>query len=399
MSSGTQESSPSRPQHKAARIQWVNIAKGIGIILVVFGHVGRGVIDRDIETAKQGITATASAIHHYVSLDNAIYAFHMAMFFLLSGLFVERGAQKSSGTFFGQKLATIVYPYFVWSIIQCLFVSIANRHANGQPSARGIILKLPYETYAQFWFLYVLMLCMTVYWLLYKLRIGRTAITAIALAAYLLGQLVHLSAHGNFLAWLSDWRVLYQLRIYFFYFAAGASLAPLVLRPAKQFPAIVFALTGALLLVAEYFTARDFDPEHVPSCLRLIGDFATSHGLNARDWVAIIPATLGIAGTFAIALSIDRLRLGKWLEWLGELSLSIYVAQVIVAAAARVALQKLLHVHQLAPHLIVGTVVGLAVPVMLVVIGRRIRFNYLFTFGSTTAAVKSPVSINSNALL
>lgn len=396
MSSGTHESSPPPTQRTAGRIQWVNIAKGIGIILVVFGHVGRGVIDRDIETAKQGITATASAVHHYVSIDNAIYAFHMAMFFFLSGLFVERGAQKSGATFFGQKLRTIVYPYFVWSIVQCLFVAVANGHGGGQPSARGILLKLPYETYAQFWFLYVLMLCMTVYWLLYKLRIGRTAITVIALAAYLFGQLVHLSEHGKLLAWLSDWRVLYQLRMYFFYFAAGASLAPLLLRPARQFPAIVLALSGALLLTAEYFLARDFDPEHVASCLRTIGDFATSHGLNARDWVAIFPATLGIAGTLSISFSIDRFRLGKWLEWLGHLSLPIYVAQVIAAAAARVALQKVLHVHQLGPHLIVGTVAGLAVPVALEVIAQRIGFNYLFTFGSTTGTVKKTRQINSS---
>ncbi len=389
MSSIHFEPSLTQTQRQSGRIQWVNIAKGIGIILVVFGHVGRGVIDRDNATTKQGITATVSAIHQYVSLDNAMYAFHMALFFFLSGLFVERGAQKSSVQFFGQKLRTIVYPYFIWSIIQSLFVALASAHVRGQISARDVIRKLPWETYAQFWFLYVLMLCMTVYWLFYKLRLGRTAITGIALAIYLLGQRVHLSDHGKALAYLSEWSVLYQTRMYFFYFAAGASCAPILLRPSKQLPAIVLTLAGAAMLIAEYWLAKDFDPDHVPAHLRAIGDFAISHGLNARDWVAVLPAALGIAGTIAIAMAIDQHRIGGLLEWLGELSLPIYAAQVIAAAAIRVALQKVLHIHQFGPHLILGTVAGLAVPVILDVFALRVGFNYLFTFGATKPANKN----------
>ena len=393
MSTAIHEKSLIQPERAGGRIQWVNIAKGLGIILVVFGHVGRGVIEVDHETVKQGIVATASAIRQYVAVDNAIYAFHMALFFFLSGLFVERGAQKSGVTFFGQKVRTIVYPYFVWAVLQCLFVAVAAGRAGCHVSPREVILKLPWEPYigSQFWFLYVLMACMTLYWALYQLRIGRTAITLIALTAYLLGQWVHGSSHGKVLAWLSDWTVLYQTRMYFFYFAIGASLAPFILRPGKQMSAILLALIGAVLLAGEYWLAKDFNPTHMPAHLSAISQFAMSHGLNGRDWVAIIPAGMGIAGMISIAFFIDRLRMGGWLEWLGELTLPIYVAQVIAAAAARVALQKVLHVHQLAVHLVVGTAVGIAVPVILESLARRIGFNYLFAFGATAPAAKKPV--------
>ena len=105
MSSIQFEPSLAQTQRQSGRIQWVNIAKGIGIILVVFGHVGRGVIDRDNATAKQGITATLAVIHQYVSLDNALYAFHMALFFFLSGLFVERGPKNRAFNFLGKNCA------------------------------------------------------------------------------------------------------------------------------------------------------------------------------------------------------------------------------------------------------------------------------------------------------
>ena len=376
-----------QPARAAARVQWVNAAKGVGIILVVFGHVGRGVIDHD--AARAGIAASAAAIHQYACADNAMYAFHMALFFFLSGLFVERGAQKSTVTFFGQKLQTIVYPYFLWAIIQCLFVAAAGGNANSHVSPRSVILKLPYEPFAQFWFLYTLMVCMTLFWALYRLKLNRAVIFVLAAAAYFFGSLLHLSSWNPAFATLSDWTVLYQTRMYFIYFAAGAWLAPTVLQPVTKIPAVVLGLLGAALLALEYWLAKDFYATHVPENLRWLGAFATAHRLEARDWVGILPAVAGIAGTYALALGIVRLRLSGLLEWLGELTLPIYVAQVIAAAAARVALQKVLHVHELWIHLVVGTVAGLAVPVLLDVLARRVGFNYLFSFGSTAPVRKS----------
>lgn len=366
------------PARGSGRVRWVNAAKGIGIILVVYGHAGRGVIDPDPETVKQGIAATAAAVHRYACTDRAIYAFHMALFFFLSGLFVERGAQKSSITFFGQKLRTIVYPYFLWAIIQCLFVAVATREI----SPGHIIARLPLEPYAQFWFLYALMLCMTLFWLLYQLKLGRIGILIVAVAAYLFGSLVHLSPHGVLFSKLSDWRPMYETRMYFIYFAAGACLAPMLLRPVTKIPATMLALLGATLLGGEFWLANDFSPTHLPRHLMGIADFARSHGLDARDWVAILPATMGIAGSYAIASALVRWKVSALLEWFGELTLPIYVAQVIAAAAMRVALVKALHVHQLSIHLLLGTIAGLAAPVAMDVMARRVGFNYLFTFGS-----------------
>src|SRR6059058_582095 len=112
----------------AARIQWVNVAKGLGIILMVFGHVGRGIVPPKEQ-------ASGGAAHLYWLADEAIYAFHMPLFFFLSGLFVERGARRSAGVFFDSKVRTILYPYFLWATIQCLFVRAASGYAKSQVDA------------------------------------------------------------------------------------------------------------------------------------------------------------------------------------------------------------------------------------------------------------------------
>ncbi|MDZ1963948.1 acyltransferase family protein, partial [Klebsiella pneumoniae] len=62
------------------RETWVDYAKGIGIILVVFGHANRGLYSSGIYISPE--------IYHY--LDNVIYSFHMPLFFFLSGLFFVR---------------------------------------------------------------------------------------------------------------------------------------------------------------------------------------------------------------------------------------------------------------------------------------------------------------------
>ncbi|EPK2302026.1 acyltransferase family protein, partial [Klebsiella pneumoniae] len=97
---------------------WVDYAKAFGIILVVFGHVNRGLFNSGIFTSTE--------IYH--SLDNVIYSFHMPLFFFLSGLFfIESISGKSKIRFISGKFKTIFYPYAVWSILQgCIEVFLSN---------------------------------------------------------------------------------------------------------------------------------------------------------------------------------------------------------------------------------------------------------------------------------
>ena len=51
----------------------------------------------------------------------------MPLFFFLSGLFLFRSGAKSLSAFTSEKLGTIVYPYFIWSVINIMIVSPAQR--------------------------------------------------------------------------------------------------------------------------------------------------------------------------------------------------------------------------------------------------------------------------------
>lgn len=81
------------------RIEWIDIAKGIGIILVIIGH-----------------TFCLGYIY-------PLYAFHMPLFFFLSGL-LFRDKREGFLSFFKSKTTAIIRPWFVILLIS-LFVCLA----------------------------------------------------------------------------------------------------------------------------------------------------------------------------------------------------------------------------------------------------------------------------------
>lgn len=86
---------------KTTRIEWIDIAKGVGIALVSFGHLRNG----------DGQSVWLPALDGLIS---AIYLFHMPLFYLLGGLtFSMRGGFKS---FIIRKVKTLLVPYYVFSL-------------------------------------------------------------------------------------------------------------------------------------------------------------------------------------------------------------------------------------------------------------------------------------------
>ena len=98
-STNTERSSLSSPPSN--RVEWIDIAKGVGIVLVSFGHLRNG----------DGQSVWLPALDGLIS---AIYLFHMPLFYLLGGLtFSMRGGFRS---FLLRKVRTLLVPYYVFSL-------------------------------------------------------------------------------------------------------------------------------------------------------------------------------------------------------------------------------------------------------------------------------------------
>ena len=84
------------------RFEWIDILKGIGIILVVVGH-------SNFSFAK---ATTAMFIQKY------IYSFHMPLFFFVSGYLFVKDKYSNFKRFLRVKTKTLMIPYFFFLYCQ-----------------------------------------------------------------------------------------------------------------------------------------------------------------------------------------------------------------------------------------------------------------------------------------
>ncbi|WP_165971912.1 acyltransferase family protein [Paenibacillus piri] len=81
------------------RIDWIDIAKGIGIVLVVVGH-----------------TALEDS-----GLGRFIYSFHMPLFFFLSGYLFSVHKYTGFAAFIKKKATTLLIPYFLFASVSYIY--------------------------------------------------------------------------------------------------------------------------------------------------------------------------------------------------------------------------------------------------------------------------------------
>ena len=131
---------------------WPDWAKGLGIILVVAGHVWRGLmaaglpIDPDL----------------FATVDRLIYAFHMPLFFLLSGLFFEAGMlRRPVPAFLWSRVVFLLWPLAVWTWIFFLSKSVTGNLVNAPVAWRDFPL-IPLPPREEFWFFWALFLIQVV---------------------------------------------------------------------------------------------------------------------------------------------------------------------------------------------------------------------------------------------
>ena len=85
------------------RLDYLDLAKGIGILIVMLGHF-----------------PFYGEPHISIQLYDFIFSFHMPLFFIITGIIFGYSRKWEKQTFkelFIKKLKTIIYPYFMLSVI------------------------------------------------------------------------------------------------------------------------------------------------------------------------------------------------------------------------------------------------------------------------------------------
>jgi fucose 4-O-acetylase-like acetyltransferase len=323
------------------RIHWIDYAKGIGIFLVVLGHVCRGLVDSEL---IDGASPTVQFI------DQWIYAFHMPLFFFVSGLLIHSAAAKPWQIFWVDKARTIVYPYLLWATIQSVLMSFASSYTNASASL-GDLWRIIYEPVFIFWFLYVLLVIMVLYKLVAQFDPEPFYFLMISVGLYF----IHLAG-------ISDvaWTIPDLVCRYAIYFGIGAivsksSLLPII-NQAKLIPLITMVL-GGFLTIAVFVWLQ----------------------LATNELLIPLLGLIGTSASVAFAILLERFKLINFIKLWGLLSLQIYVVHTIATSGTRMVLQKLLGIHDPFTHVFLGTIAGIYLPIVLHLFTQQIGFQYLFT--------------------
>src|SRR4051812_19442319 len=128
----------------AERVDWVDYAKGICIVMVVMMHSTLGV-----GTAAGG----EGFLHHVVAFAKP---FRMPDFFLISGLFLARVIDRDWRTYLDRKVVHFAYFYVLWMTIQFVFKAPAFAAEHGTAAAVQLYFFSFIEPFGTLWFIYLL---------------------------------------------------------------------------------------------------------------------------------------------------------------------------------------------------------------------------------------------------
>ncbi len=318
------------------RTEWVDYAKAIGILLVVYGHVARGL-------KSAGIMHDSLA---YQYVDSVIYTFHMPLFFFLSGLFLITSFQsKGFGWVLGSKVDTIVYPYIVWSLLQGGVEVVLSSYTNANVTLQDV-MSLFTSPRAQFWFLYALFLVFLTSLFVLKFFGAKSLPFVFALSITLYLWLPKLGFNVNFIS-----------------------------------GNLVFFLAGTVFRQSNLIRFNNGLISWVVMLIALMGQYffhKVGYSYESKGFFLLSLSTISLLAVISFSEWLSRYNL-SFVAYVGASSMAIYLLHILAGSGARIIISKVLGVDSLLLHLLLGTLLGMMLPLLALKVIKYFQIPYLFS--------------------
>lgn len=323
------------------RLNWIDFAKGLAIILVVYRHIMIGLMRADLDVHQ-----------FYIIANEVVYTFRMPLFFILTGIFIWRSiGKRSNKQFILNKFKTLIYPYLIWCFIQVTIQIVLNKYTN---SDRGFTdyLYILYHPRAidQFWFLYALFNNCLLFLLVSKItRSRKYLMLGIAIAFHYLATFV------------SEIDLLRDGLYYFIFLVIGDIISPYLFNERYQ---KVYKSPWLFVILLPFFVAGQILWFHNPQ-------------LNI-----FLFALIELIGCFLMIHISFLLASKRWLNFInvaGNYSLQIYVMHVIISAAIRILLINIFAIQSVPILMMLGVIFGCILPIYFYRNGKRYGSWILFT--------------------
>lgn len=330
---------------RAARVAWVDIAKGWCIILVVMMHSALGV------GLALGETGWLHAIVAFAK------PFRMPDFFLVAGLFARSAINLPWRAYLDRRFVHFIYFFALWFTIVLAVKSpelgIATPLEFVRAYAWGFV-----DPFSSLWFIQILPLFFLAVRLIRGVPLWVSVPFAIALhlaAAWVpTGDIFAMSSN------LTGWITFDNFALFFVYFLVGVLACPRIFALARLADANRAAAIFALVIwaIAEAAAVRFGVPE--------IPGLTLAFGLAGACAVVALSALLAPTGLFG------------WLAYCGRHSLAVYLAFTLPMGVARIVLLKTGFVTGVGWMSLLVTLCAITIPLLAERIVRGTLLAFLF---------------------
>ena len=317
----------------SGRVDWVDYAKGICIIMVVMMHSTLGV---------EAATGQTGFMHLVVAFAKP---FRMPDFFLISGLFLPLVIKRDWRVYLDRKVVHFFYFYLLWTAIQFGFKAPHFAAEVGWPGVARLYLMSFIDPFGTLWFIYLLPIFFVV------IKATRNVSPWVIWGAAAALEMAHIE---------TGWTAIDEFAARFVYIYSGYLFASYVFalsNRARAYPALALA---ALALWA-----------------------VTDAGLvyfGMSEW-PVISLALGIAGACAIITIATLLARMNWIDairYCGEHSIVIYLVFFLPMASTRTLLLKTHLVTDIGLISLIVTAVGVIGSLLIWWALRDTRLGFLF---------------------
>ena len=315
------------------RVDWVDYAKGICIVMVVMMHSVLGV---------EAAAGETGFMHVLVAFAKP---FRMPDFFLISGLFLSLVIDRDWRSYLDRKVVHFAYFYLLWVTIQFGFKAPSFAAETSWSHVGMMYLESFIEPFGTLWFIYLL----PIFFVVTKLS-RRSPPLAIWIAAAAL-EMMHVA---------TGWTVIDEFCARFVYFYSG------------------------YLFADQVFALSDRACARPALALSALAAWALANGglvaLGLSEW-PVISLALGFAGAIAIVTIgtlLARAQLLNALRFCGEHSIVIYLAFFLPMAFTRTLLLKTGLIHDIGTISLLVTVAGVLGALAVWRVALAIKADFLF---------------------
>ena len=304
------------------RERWIDVAKGIAIILVVFLHSSFDYLGD-------------SHVWRWAEISSILETFRMPLFFFTAGIFASGALSKSFRELLNTRVFRFAWLYVLWSVIAIFTIERLFVGFDGWGAFAFEFLQLFVMPYASTWFIYAIAVYFIAAWLIRRLPLVVQVVIGVAATI-----LFH---YNLFTPPDSEWA---KVGEYFLFFLLAVEFGPRLRRfvPTLRWWHTLIApavYVGLLVLLGE------------------IGWIDAGEGSVKEmiSWFAL--SVLAVAAGSSVAILIARWTVFDWLYHLGSRTLQVYLLHWYVLAACWYLLSRI--------AVIPGAVQPFLVPILMAV--------------------------------